>query len=164
MKKLIAAGIATFLVTGVAYAGGTHSHSHDDEMAVGKPGNAANTDRTIEIVMLEKEDGSMVFEPATLNMKKGETVRFRLTNKGDSDHEFVMDEVAANQKHKLAMEKYPDMEHADPNAIRLESGKSGEIVWTFSKTGKFEFACLIPGHYEAGMRGDLTVEDKTASN
>jgi len=91
-------------------------------------------------------------------------VRFRLTNKGDSDHEFVMDEVAANQKHKLAMEKYPDMEHADPNAIRLESGKSGEIVWTFSKTGKFEFACLIPGHYEAGMRGDLTVEDKTASN
>ncbi len=118
----------------------------------------------IDIIMLEKEDGSMVFEPAALNMKKGETVRFLLTNKGDSDHEFVMDDVVANQKHKLAMEKYPDMEHADPNAIRLESGESGEIVWTFANTGKFEFACLIPGHYEAGMHGALTVEDRTAAN
>ena len=164
MKKLIAAGFAAFLVTGTAYAAGTHSHSHDDEMAVGKPGDAADADRTIEVVMLEKEDGSMVFEPATLNMKKGETVRFKITNKGEDDHEFVMDEVVANQKHKIAMEKYPDMEHADPNAIRLESGKSGEIVWTFANAGKFEFACLIPGHYEAGMHGALTVEDKTASN
>ena len=164
MKKLIAAGFATLLVTGVAHAGGTHSHSHDEMMAVGLPGNAADADRTIDIIMLEKEDGSMVFEPAALNMKKGETVRFLLTNKGDSDHEFVMDDVVANQKHKLAMEKYPDMEHADPNAIRLESGESGEIVWTFANTGKFEFACLIPGHYEAGMHGALTVEDRTAAN
>ena len=163
MKKLIAAGFATLLVTGVAHAGGT-GHTHDEMMAVGQPGNAADADRTIDIVMLEKEDGSMVFEPALLNMKKGETVRFQITNKGEVDHEFVVDEVAANQKHKMAMEKYPDMEHADPNAIRLESGKSGEIVWTFANTGKFEFACLIPGHYEAGMHGELTVEGKTAAN
>ena len=163
MKKLIAAGFAAVLATGVAHAGGT-GHTHDDMMAVGQPGNAADADRTIDIVMLEKEDGSMVFEPAVLNMKKGETVRFKIINKGEGDHEFVIDEVAANQKHKMAMEKYPDMEHADPNAIRLESGKSGEIVWTFANTGKFEFACLIPGHYEAGMHGELTVEDKTAAN
>ena len=105
----------------------------------------------------------MVFEPTTLSFKKGETVRLLLTNKGQTDHEFVMDSHEGNQKHKKAMEKYPDMEHADPNAIRLEPGKTGEIIWTFANPGSFEFACLIPGHYEAGMKGELTVDVMSAS-
>lgn len=175
MKKPLIVAFAAMLAIGAAHAGGTHTgghdneaktegHGHDDMMAAGMPGKASAASRTLEITMLEKDDGSMVYEPAVLTVKKGETVRLKLTNKGESDHEFVMDEHMANMKHKEAMTKYPDMEHADPNAIRLESGKSGEIIWTFSNTGKFEFACLIPGHYEAGMRGDVTVEDKTASN
>jgi len=164
MNRLIIAASLLTLATSSALATGSHSGGHEKKMAVGQPGDAAAATRTIEITMMEKDDGSMVFEPVMLNIKKGETVRFQLTNKGETDHEFVMDDHKSNQKHKKAMEKYPDMEHADANAIRLESGKSGEIVWTFSNSGKFEFACLIPGHYEAGMRGDLTVDAKSASN
>ncbi len=186
MKKSLIVVVATLLAAGTAHAGGSHdgghgneaktqqqghgqahgqgNHSHEDMMAAGMPGKASAASRVLEIIMLEKDDGSMVFEPAVLTVNKGETVRLKLINKGESDHEFVLDEHMANMKHKEAMAKYPDMEHADPNAIRLESGKSGEIIWTFSNTGRFEFACLIPGHYEAGMRGDVSVEDKTASN
>ncbi|MEO9960025.1 MAG: hypothetical protein ABJF07_06990, partial [Nisaea sp.] len=58
------------------------------------------------------------------------------------------------------MERFPEMEHADPNSISLQPGETGEILWTFTNTGDFEFACLIPGHYESGMHGPLTVATK----
>lgn len=164
MKTSITTAVVATLLTGTAYAGGTHSHSHGDEMAIGMPGKAEHARTTIEIVMKETDDGQMLFEPATLDVKKGQTVRLKFTNKGELAHEFVMDERQAIMDHKVAMEKYPDMEHADPNAIHLEPGESGEIIWTFSKLGSFEFACLIPGHFEAGMTGKLTVGESTASN
>jgi uncharacterized cupredoxin-like copper-binding protein len=166
MKGTIVAAVSILLAGTAALAGGSgnHSHGHDQMMNAGKPGKLSEVSRTVEIAMMEKDDGSMVFEPASLNFKHGETVRLLLTNKGQTGHEFVMDSHEGNQKHKKAMEKYPDMEHADPNAIRLEPGKSGEIVWTFAKSGNFEFACLMPGHYEAGMKGELVVDEKTASN
>jgi uncharacterized cupredoxin-like copper-binding protein len=50
------------------------------------------------------------------------------------------------------------MEHDDPNAIRLAPGKTGDIVWSFANTGTFQFACLIPGHMEAGMHGPIHVQ------
>ena len=61
------------------------------------------------------------------------------------------------KKHKALMEKFPEMEHADPNSIRLEPGAKGEIIWKFSASGEFQFACLIPGHMEAGMQGPVLV-------
>ena len=76
------------------------------------------------------------------------------------DHEFVLDEKAKNAEHRELMMKFPEMEHDDPNAIRLEAGEKGNIVWTFSNTGTFEFACLIPGHYESGMHGAVEVSAK----
>lgn len=164
MKISIATALFTTLLAGSAYAGGTHSHGHDDEMAIGMPGKAKHAKMSIEIAMKETEDGQMLFEPANLDFKKGQTVRLKFTNKGETAHEFVMDEHKAIMDHKIAMEKYPEMEHADPNAIHLEPGESGEIVWTFNKAGSFEFACLIPGHFEAGMTGKLNVADSSASN
>jgi uncharacterized cupredoxin-like copper-binding protein len=56
------------------------------------------------------------------------------------------------------MKKFPDMEHDDPNAKRLAVGERGELIWKFTKAGEFEFACLIPGHYEAGMHGKIIVK------
>ena len=99
----------------------------------------------------------MVFEPAVLKVKEGETIRLKFQNTGETDHEFVMDTPAAIQEHKALMQKFPEMEHADPNSIRLAAGGKGEIIWTFAKSGEFGFACLIPGHYESGMKGDITV-------
>jgi uncharacterized cupredoxin-like copper-binding protein len=39
----------------------------------------------------------------------------------------------------------------------VDAGQSGEIVWTFNRVGEFEFACLIAGHFQAGMVGTITV-------
>lgn len=138
-------------------AHGHGENGHHDQMAIGTPGDLDAVSKTISITMLEKEDGSMAFEPATIAVTKGETVRLSFANNGDADHEFVMDTHKGIVEHKVAMEKWPNMEHADPNSIHLESGKSGEIIWTFNKDGNFQFACLIPGHFDAGMHGKLTV-------
>ena len=81
----------------------------------------------------------------------------KLFNKGKIDHEFVMDVHEGIMEHKALMEKFPEMEHADPNAIRLAPGSRGEIIWTFANAGEFGFACLVPGHYDSGMKGDITV-------
>jgi len=140
-----------------ALASGTHDGGHDAMMAIGKAGEAAKVKRTVTITMLENEDGEMLFEPALLKVKAGETVRMMFVNKGETDHEFVMDGHDELMTHKDLMQEFPEMEHDDPNAIRLAPGEKGEIIWTFAKAGGFHFGCLIPGHYESGMKGDITV-------
>jgi uncharacterized cupredoxin-like copper-binding protein len=142
-----------------ALATGMHSGTHDgrEKMTIGQPGMAAKADRTIRIGMMENKDGSMAFDPVSVAVKKGETVRLTLINEGEYDHEFVMDTHEQVMEHKAGMERLPDMEHADLNAIRISPQGKGEIVWTFTNSGQFEFACLIPGHYDLGMRGSLEV-------
>lgn len=156
-KITLAASMSLSLLASSAFAAGDHEGGHD-EMVSGTPGKASEADRTVEISMKETEDGRMLYEPAQLVAKKGETIRIVVTNTGETDHEFVLDSMPKNAEHKALMEKFPEMEHDDPNALRLEPGKSGEIVWTFSNTGDFEFACLIPGHYESGMHGPVNVQ------
>jgi uncharacterized cupredoxin-like copper-binding protein len=110
--------------------------------------------------MKETDDGDMIFEPDSIKVNKFETVRFLVKNIGELEHEFVMDEHENILKHKDAMAKMPEMEHEDPNAVRLIEGTDGEIIWTFTTAGTFEFACLIPGHYESGMKGTIQVAVK----
>lgn len=93
-------------------------------MMIGMPGDAAKVDRVIDVTMRETDDGEMIFEPASLEIAKGETIRFNVMNKGELEHEFVIDTIEDNAKHKVAMEKM-DMEHDDPNSFRLGEGGSG---------------------------------------
>ena len=150
---------------------GDHRHGahdghdgHHGASAIGETGNAENVTRTINITMLETDDGEMLFEPAAFKVNANETVRLAFINKGDADHEFVMDDANGIEEHRkemLAAAENGTHEHHDhhgSNAISLKSGESGNIIWTFSQTGQFQFACLIPGHYEAGMHGVLTVQ------
>ena len=157
MSRLIVLTTAMLSIAVPALAAGKHEGGHQDEMAVGQPGEPGEVDRIVELSMVEPEAGGMVFEPGKLAFEKGETVRFVITNAGYLEHEFVLDTAEKNQEHKAMMERFPEMEHDDPNAIRLEPDENGEIVWTFANAGTFEFACLIPGHYEAGMHGPLVV-------
>jgi len=140
-----------------AFASGTHGGGH---MAVGEPGEKPKSTQTIRVTMSETPDGRMIYTPNSFKVRQGQTVVFSIRNAGGVDHEFVLDEQKANAEHKAVMAKFPEMEHDNPNAISLAPGKSGEIVWKFTNGGTFEFACLKPGHYEAGMRGDLTVSAK----
>ena len=155
MKSLFLSTTLALSFTGAAFAAGTHDGGHGhDMMEIGKPGDH-HFERTVTVPMMETDDG-MVFEPAELAFAAGETVRIMITNAGELEHEFVMDTMEKNEAHKALMAKM-DMEHDDPNSVRLDPGKEGEIVWTFSNAGTFEFACLIPGHYESGMHGPITV-------
>jgi uncharacterized cupredoxin-like copper-binding protein len=133
------------------HAGG-HGHGDADE-AIGKPGTAAKATRTVNVDMTD----GMRFTPGDIRVKQGETVRFVVKNSGQLKHELVLGTEKELKEHYEAMKKNPEMEHADPNMVTLGAGKSGEIVWQFTKAGKVDFACLQPGHYDAGMKGAVTV-------
>lgn len=129
-------------------------------MKVGMPGTAGMVSREIGVVMKETEDGGMIFEPASIAVEKGQTVRFKLVNAGELEHEFILGDRGAILEHKAETEVADAMaHHDDPNSLRLAPGMQGELVWTFANPGRFEFACLIPGHYDAGMKGALTVSE-----
>jgi uncharacterized cupredoxin-like copper-binding protein len=144
--------------TGPTAAGpGAAGHSHDHGFSAGMPGNPKRPARTVQVSMQE-EAGKMLFVPDRIEVKRGEQIRFVLTNVGELDHEFVLATTEENLKHAKEMEKNPDMEHDDPNAKRLAPKQKSEIVWRFTKRGTFEFGCLIPGHREAGMTGTIIVK------
>ncbi|WP_373387983.1 plastocyanin/azurin family copper-binding protein [Pseudomonas alcaligenes] len=151
--------------------------------AFGKPAKAADADRTVEITL-----GDMYYEPASVQVKAGETVRFVLKNEGALLHEFSLGDAAMHaehQKHMLAMQQmgmltptsmqhdmskmdhsqhdmsgmqHGKMTHDDPNTVMLEPGQSAELTWTFAQATGLEFACNIPGHYQAGMVGSVEVQ------
>ena len=143
------------LATAGASASGIHAgdHDHDAEEAIGKPGVAARATRTINVDMTDR----MRFTPADIGVKQGETVRFVIRNSGQLKHELVLGTEKKLREHHEAMKKNPEMEHADPNMATLAPGQRGEIVWQFTQAGKVDFACLQPGHYDAGMKGAVNV-------
>jgi len=163
MKNLIITSAALMFISGTAMAAGSHSGGHN-EMAVGEPGKRGEASKTVVVEMSETDDGKMLYTPDNFEVEKGQTIHFVIKNKGELEHEFVLDDHEANKKHKAEMAKAPEMEHDNPNSVRLDPGKTGNVTWKFTNAGKFEFACLIPGHYESGMRGDVAVTDKSASN
>jgi len=134
-----------------------HSHGHDASYSAGEPGDSKKPARIVQVVMRES-DGKMLFIPDRIEVRTNEQIKFVLKNNGELEHEFVLASVEDNLKHAEAMKKNPDMEHDDPNAKRIAPRKGGELVWKFSKPGQFEFACLIPGHHEAGMFGTVIVK------
>ncbi|WEX90474.1 plastocyanin/azurin family copper-binding protein [Sinorhizobium garamanticum] len=159
MKAAIFGLLVAALAT-TALASGNHAGGHGEAMAVGEPGNKADATQTIRVTMKETDDGKMIFTPSAFKVRKGQTIVFAIRNAGELDHEFVLDQEDKIMEHRAVMEKFPDMEHDDPNAIRLAAGESGEVIWKFTNGGMFKIACLVPGHYDAGMHGDVTVLGK----
>ena len=156
------------------YAGGEHKHGHGDASA-GKPGKAEHAVRTIEVVMRDN-----YYEPESVAIKEGETVRFVVKNEGVLVHEFNIGTAAMHAAHKdemLEMMKHGiltpttidrekmesshgehAMKHDDPNSVLLAPGESGEVIWQFPSAASLEFACNIPGHYDAGMVGAFELQ------
>ncbi|PZP29713.1 MAG: plastocyanin [Roseateles depolymerans] len=163
MKKLHALTLATLLAASTAaFAHGDEEHAKPrkfDPAKVevtdfGQEGNPKKVTRTIKVDMAD----NMRFTPEDLTVKRGETVKFVVHNGGKVLHEMVLGTKKALAEHAELMKKFPEMEHADPNMAHVKPGKNGEIVWQFTKPGEFQFACLQPGHFEAGMVGKLTVK------
>ena len=157
MRKLFCVAVLSMATITVAHAdGNVHRHGVDQGQAasMGKPGNPAKMSRTVKVEM----NDTMRFVPSTITVKRGETIRFAVTNTGKIKHELVLGSAKALKEHAELMRKFPAMEHAEPNQLDVLPGRAGELVWQFTKTGTVDFACLEPGHFEAGMRGKVTVK------
>ncbi len=120
----------------------------------GMAGDPKQVKRTIEIRMSD----DMRFTPKEIQVKLGETVRMVAVNAGKVLHEIVIGTPQELRAHAEMMKKHPGMEHDEPYMVHVDPGRKGDMVWTFNRAGTFEFACLIPGHFEAGMVGRITVK------
>jgi len=126
----------------------------DEQHAFGKQGNRKKVTRTIHIDMSD----TMRFTPASIRIKPGETIRFIVRNKGKLRHEMVLGTLEELKEHGELMKKFPDMEHDEPYMAHVEPGGQQEMIWHFTNAGEFYFGCLMPGHFDAGMIGKITVK------
>lgn len=143
--------------------GGLHAHGPGGQAKAvpaaaeqrpwGVAGDPAKVSRTVVVRMRD----SMRFDPQRIRVRLGETIRFVIRNQGRMLHEMVIGTPEVLKEHAELMRRFPDMQHDEPWMAHVEPGAVGEIVWHFNRAGEFAYACLIPGHYEAGMVGRLTV-------
>jgi uncharacterized cupredoxin-like copper-binding protein len=153
--------LAVWFSPSAAFAHSTESHSKSEETAAispeqhafGKQGDPQKVTRTIAIDMTD----AMRFGPAEITVKEGEVIRFVVANKGKMMHEMVLGTMDELKAHGEMMKKYPGMEHDEPYMSHVSPGKQGYTVWEFSNAGEFYYACLVPGHFEAGMIGKIKV-------
>jgi len=129
------------------------AHGPEGHSPVGEPGMASAVNRTVEVKMSD----AMRFSPEKIAVKRGETIRFVVRNDGIEPHEFMLGEIKALQEHAEVMRRYPTMLHDEPNTITVNPSQTGELIWKFTTPGRVDFACLIPGHFEKGMKGDIQV-------
>ncbi|HRO59924.1 MAG TPA: cupredoxin family protein [Burkholderiaceae bacterium] len=145
-----------------AHSGGGHHaakpHQYEASEVVdtpfGREGDPTAVTRTVTVDMTD----NMRFTPAVLTVNRGETVRLKVVNKGQLLHELVLGTPEELDKHSEAMRKHPGMEHDEPQMVHVQPGDQAEVVWQFSEPGEFQFGCLLPGHFEAGMVGRVVVQ------
>lgn len=160
MKHGVIFGLAIALLSSPAMAHGKKKHNEARaepaemvEAEFGMTGDPKAVGKTITMVMSDE----LTFSPSELKIKVGDTVKFVVQNTGELLHEMVLGRSEDLAKHAALMAEFPEMEHDEPYMAHVEPGEEGEIVWTFSKPGHFEFGCLVPGHYEGGMKGTIIV-------
>ena len=163
MQRLQTLAMAALIGTAAAaFAHGNDDHAKKpgpikkEQKAWGIAGNAKAAKRSVEFRMSD----TMRFTPDRLDVKRGETLKLVIRNEGRMLHEFVLGTKAELDEHAALMVKFPGMEHDEPYMAHVPPGKTGQIVWTFNRAGDFDFACLIAGHYQAGMVGKIKVAAK----
>lgn len=164
IQALAAAALIGFSATAAADAGHQHGKKSagpvkKEQKDWGIAGDAGAASRTVEVSMTD----TMRFTPDRIEVKQGETVRFVVKNTGKVMHELVLGTKKELDQHAAMMAKFPKMEHDEPYMAHVGAGKTGEIVWTFNRPGEFDFACLIAGHYQAGMVGKVKVAAAVAA-
>jgi uncharacterized cupredoxin-like copper-binding protein len=152
-------GLAALGLAAQAHAHGDNAHSSmsanvkAQQQAWGIAAGTKTAARRIEVGMSD----AMRFTPSLIEVKLGETIKFVIKNEGQVLHEFVLGTEEKLAEHAAMMVKFPNMEHDEPYMAHVLPGKTGEINWTFNRAGEFDFACLIAGHFQAGMVGKIKV-------
>ena len=154
MKKLLIASALSFSLASIG------ALAQEESEAIGKPGDPSQVSRTVEITAVDNR-----FKPAEINVKQGETIKFRVKNEGKKKHEMMIGTAEEIDKHGKMMKRHPDHAHPnEPNMITIDPGEAGELVWHFTEAGKVDFACPLPGHFKGmnfpGMKGTITVGAK----
>lgn len=154
-RHLLGAAAATLALPALAHGDKKHKAGavKQEQKDWGIAGDARAAKRTIRVRMLD----TMRFEPDALEVKLGETVRIDIRNEGKMLHELVIGTKQELEEHAALMVKFPNMEHDEPYMAHVDPGKSASVIWHFNRPGSFEFACLIAGHYQAGMKGTILV-------
>lgn len=124
-----------------------------EQKSWGRAGDSAAVQRSVTLRMTD----AMRFVPSHIEVREGETVRLRVQNHGRLRHEIVLGTPADLEAHAAMMRSHPGMAHDAPHMAHVAPGKTGDVVWQFNRPGNFDFACLIEGHYQAGMTGTITV-------
>ncbi len=162
--KIFLSTLAAIVLAASGTAALPHGNDHAKKPAMvkkeqkewGIAGDAKAVKQTINLSMSD----AMRFTPDKIEVKQGDTIKLVLKNTGTQMHELVIGTKKELEEHAALMVKFPKMEHEEPYMAHVAPGKTGEIVWTFNKPGNFDFACLIAGHYQAGMVGKITVAAK----
>ena len=162
VSALLASAGTVFSHEGVAHpdvhAHAQHGHAANaaptEQTPFGIAGDARKVQRTITLRMGD----DMRFAPSHITVKRGETVRLRVLNQGQVMHEIVLGTPGSLSEHAQMMQQHPGMDHDAPHMAHVAPGQKGELVWQFNRAGEFDFACLVAGHFEAGMKGTITVK------
>ena len=164
MKKLI---LIFFIIPNILFA--------SSMKMIGEKGKLSEVNRTIEIKMYDN-----YFEPSKIIVKKGETIKFFVSNYGELVHEFNIATKEMHIKHQPEMMKMVEheilladridkekmkemakkdhsMAHSHSNSVLLEPNEINELIWKFSTTANLEAACNVPGHYEIGMVANIKI-------
>jgi uncharacterized cupredoxin-like copper-binding protein len=158
ISALCAAALMGLSLAAAAHEGEDHSKKKDspvkkEQKDWGIAGDSKAVKRTIEITMTD----AMRFTPDKIEVNQGETVKFVVKNTGKLMHEMVIGTKRELDQHAALMARFPTMEHDEPYQAHVPAGKTGDLVWNFNRAGDFDFACLIAGHYQAGMIGKIKV-------
>lgn len=160
--------LTTLFFAGAAILAGGQAYAHSDaphpkkqtapvdaeQKDFGIAGDPKNVSRAVQLGMID----GMRFAPSALKVRRGETIRFIVKNNGKLMHEMVIGTMKDLTEHAALMKQHPGMEHDEPHMAHVAPGKTEEIVWQFNRPGEFHFACLVAGHFEAGMVGKISVE------
>ena len=158
-RRLVISAALIGSATSLVHAQGKQDHAKKpvnvkkEQKPWGIAGDAKDIQRSIAASMTD----NMRFSPERIDVSLGETIRFVLKNNGKLMHEFVIGTKKDLDEHAAMMVKFPKMEHDEPYMAHVPRGKTGEIIWNFNRPGEFEFACLIAGHFQAGMVGKIKV-------
>ncbi len=159
-KTLLAVTIAATSALALAHGDAAHAKKDTPVVKEQKPWGIAGDARAVKRTITVSMTDTMRFSPEKIDVKQGDTLKFVLKNDGKVMHEFVIGTRKDLDEHAALMMKFPNMEHDEPYMAHVAPGKTGTIVWTFNKAGSFDFACLIAGHFQAGMVGKIMVAAK----
>ena len=164
MKKFI---LIFFIIPNILFA--------SSMKMIGEKGKLSEVNRTVEIKMYDN-----YFEPNEIKIKKGEIIKFIVSNYGELVHEFNIATKEMHIKHQPEMMKMVEnqilladkidkkkmkemakkdhsMAHSHSNSVLLEPNQSAELIWKFSSDKNLEAACNVPGHYEVGMVANIKI-------